>query len=76
MINDVAKAILGKMDIYEMLKKDVIVMSQEAFEEHQQNLRKELARYNIDSAMLPMRHARTLGGCFHCITVDVERKNN
>jgi len=45
-------------------------------EEHQQNLRKELARYNIDSAMLPMRHARTLGGCFHCITVDVERTNN
>ena len=45
-------------------------------EEHQQNLRKELARHNIDSAMLPMRHARTLGGCFHCITVDVERTNN
>jgi len=44
-------------------------------EEHQHNLRTELEKHNIDCAMLPMRHARTLGGCFHCITVDVEREN-
>jgi N-dimethylarginine dimethylaminohydrolase len=42
-------------------------------EEHQHNLRVELEKYNIESAMLPMRHARTLGGCFHCVTVDIER---
>jgi len=42
-------------------------------EEHQHNLRKELEKYNIECAMLPMRHARTLGGCFHCVTLDVER---
>ena len=44
-------------------------------EEHQHNLRIELEKHNINCAMLPMRQARTLGGCFHCITVDVEREN-
>lgn len=43
-------------------------------EEHQHNLRKQLEKYNIECAMLPMRHARTLGGCFHCVTLDIERK--
>jgi N-dimethylarginine dimethylaminohydrolase len=43
-------------------------------EEKQHNLRKELEKYNIECAMLPMRHARTLGGCFHCVTLDIERK--
>lgn len=42
-------------------------------EQRQDNLRKILESYKIECAMLPMRHARTLGGCFHCITVDVER---
>lgn len=42
-------------------------------EEHQRNLRLELAKHGIESAMLPMRHARTLGGCFHCVTLDLER---
>jgi hypothetical protein len=42
-------------------------------EEHQNNLRKELEKYNIECAMLPMRHARTLGGCFHCVTLDLIR---
>jgi N-dimethylarginine dimethylaminohydrolase len=42
-------------------------------EEHQHGLRTELEKYGIDSAMLPMRHARTLGGCFHCVTLDLER---
>lgn len=42
-------------------------------EEHQHNLRRELEKHNIDCAMLPMRHARTLGGCFHCVTLDLER---
>ena len=43
-------------------------------EQKQDNLRKLLESYKIECAMLPMRHARTLGGCFHCITVDVERE--
>lgn len=43
-------------------------------EEHQHNLRKELERHNIECAMLPMRHQRTLGGGFHCVTLDLERK--
>lgn len=43
-------------------------------EEHQHALRIELEKYGIDSAMLPMRHARTLGGCFHCVTLDLVRE--
>lgn len=42
-------------------------------EEHQHDLRIELAKHDIDSVMLPMRHARTLGGCFHCVTLDLVR---
>jgi len=42
-------------------------------EEHQINLRSELEKHKIDCMMLPMRHARTLGGCFHCVTLDIER---
>lgn len=42
-------------------------------EEHQHNLRVELEKHKIECAMLPMRHARTLGGCFHCVTLDLER---
>lgn len=43
-------------------------------EEHQDNLRKELEKYSIECAMLPMRHQRTLGGGFHCVTLDLERE--
>ena len=46
-----------------------------ALEQHQDNLRKILETHNIECAMLPMRHARTLGGCFHCVTLDLERQN-
>lgn len=42
-------------------------------EEHQTNLRTELEKHNIDCAMLPLRHARTLGGTFHCVTLDLIR---
>ncbi len=42
-------------------------------EERQHNLRELLEKHNIECAMLPMRHARTLGGCFHCVTTDIER---
>lgn len=43
-------------------------------EENQNNLRKELEKYDIECAMLPMRHQRTLGGGFHCVTLDLERE--
>jgi len=43
-------------------------------EEHQHNLRIELEKKGIECAMLPMRHARTLGGCFHCVTLDLVRE--
>lgn len=42
-------------------------------EENQHDTRKVLEKYNIECAMLPMRHARTLGGCFHCVSLDIER---
>ena len=42
-------------------------------EEHQEPTRKELEKYGIDCAMIPMRHSRTLSGCFHCVTLDLER---
>lgn len=43
-------------------------------EENQHNLRIELEKYKIECAMLPMRHQRTLGGGFHCVTLDLERQ--
>jgi N-dimethylarginine dimethylaminohydrolase len=42
-------------------------------EENQHNLRTILENYKIECAMLPLRHARTLGGCFHCVTLDLKR---
>jgi glycine amidinotransferase len=46
-----------------------------ALEEHQEPTRKELEKYGIECAMLPMRHGRTLSGIFHCVTLDINRKN-
>jgi N-dimethylarginine dimethylaminohydrolase len=43
-------------------------------EEHQHGLRKVLEKQKIECAMLPMRHQRTLGGGFHCVTLDIERE--
>jgi N-dimethylarginine dimethylaminohydrolase len=45
-------------------------------EEQQEPTRIELEKHGIECAMLPMRHARTLGGTFHCVTLDLERKAN
>ena len=45
-------------------------------EERQEPLRKELERHGIECAMLPMRHAITLGGCFHCVTNDLIREDD
>lgn len=43
-------------------------------EEHQEPTRKALEAHGIECAMLPLRHARTLGGCFHCCTLDLVRE--
>ena len=45
-----------------------------ALEEHQEPTRKKLEKHGIECAMLPMRHSRTLSGCFHCVTLDLERE--
>lgn len=42
-------------------------------EENQTNLSKELNKYGIETQMMPMRHQRTLGGGFHCVTLDLVR---
>lgn len=41
---------------------------------HQTKLIKMLASRGIDSLPLKLRHGRTLGGGFHCITLDTRRK--
>jgi N-dimethylarginine dimethylaminohydrolase len=43
-------------------------------EKHQEPTRKVLEAHGIECAMLPIRHARTLGGCFHCCTLDLVRE--
>jgi glycine amidinotransferase len=45
-----------------------------ALEEHQEPTRKELEKFGIECAMLPMRQGRTLSGFFHCVTLDLERE--
>ena len=43
-------------------------------EKHQEPTRKVLESHGIECAMLPLRHSRTLGGCFHCCTLDLVRE--
>jgi scyllo-inosamine-4-phosphate amidinotransferase 1 len=50
------------------ISEDLVVI-----EEKQHNLAVELKKYHIESAMLPIRHCRTLAGAFHCVTLDIER---
>lgn len=42
-------------------------------EENQHSLRKQLEQYGIECVMLPIRHQRTLGGGWHCVTCDTVR---
>jgi N-dimethylarginine dimethylaminohydrolase len=39
----------------------------------QTELIKELKKYNIDALDCKLRHSRTLGGSFHCVTADMIR---
>lgn len=41
---------------------------------NQNHLRRELEKYDIESIGLEMRHARSLNGGFHCVTLDTKRK--
>jgi N-dimethylarginine dimethylaminohydrolase len=43
-------------------------------DENQEQVRKELTKWGIESVGLPMRQARTLSGGFHCVTLDTKRK--
>jgi len=43
-------------------------------EANQNNLRKEIEKHTIDCAMLPFRQQHTLGGGFHCVTLDLIRQ--
>lgn len=43
-------------------------------EQHQTNLAEILSKYGIESALLPFRHQRTLGGGPHCVTLDIFRQ--
>lgn len=45
-------------------------------EENQKELIELLKKYKIESLPLPMRHARTLGGAFHCVSLDLEREGH
>ncbi len=45
-------------------------------EEHQVMLMKELKKWGIESIPVKMRHARTLSGGPHCVTLDVVRDDN
>ena len=39
------------------------------------HLRQQLEAFGFDTIPLPMRHSRTLGGGFHCVTLDLVRNH-
>ena len=43
-------------------------------DENQNSLRRKLSKHNIESIGLKMRHARTISGGFHCVTLDTLRE--
>jgi N-dimethylarginine dimethylaminohydrolase len=45
-------------------------------ERQQEELARRLNSHGIECAMLDMKHARTLGGSFHCVTLDLERNHD
>lgn len=42
---------------------------------HQKMLIELLRKYHVDVIPLELRHARTLGGGFHCVTLDTKRRS-
>jgi len=45
-------------------------------EENQTALARLIEQHHIQVELLPMRHARTLGGSFHCVTLDIRRRHD
>ena len=45
-------------------------------DQHQTKLIKILENYNVSVIPLELRHSRTLGGGFHCVTLDIVRETN
>jgi N-dimethylarginine dimethylaminohydrolase len=43
-------------------------------DKHQTQLRQELEKRGVDVMPMELRHARTVGGGFHCVTLDVRRR--
>lgn len=43
-------------------------------DKNQTHLRKELDKHGIETIGLEMRHARSMSGGFHCVTLDTKRK--
>lgn len=52
------------------ISQDLVIL-----QESQTALRNELEKHGIDCAMLPGRQQRTLGGGFHCVTLDLVRQH-
>jgi scyllo-inosamine-4-phosphate amidinotransferase 1 len=45
-------------------------------EKNQTSLISQLREKDVEVIPLPMRHARTLGGAFHCVTLDLARRGD
>ena len=45
-------------------------------EQQQTELARLIEQHGIQAELLPMRHARTLGGSFHCVTLDIRRRHD
>jgi len=63
----IASSVIG-LNILSINEKTVMV------DKNQTPLIKELKKYNIDSIPMSLRHAKTLGGGFHCVTLDLHRE--
>lgn len=67
----------GYISYTEQFNMDLLVVNPNlvVLEENQIPLAQELAKYNIESALLPMRHAKTLNGGFRTVTLDLHRSS-
>jgi N-dimethylarginine dimethylaminohydrolase len=45
-------------------------------ERNQPELARLVERHGVQAELLPMRQARTLGGSFHCVTLDIRRQHD
>jgi len=63
----ISSSVIG-LNILSINEKTVMV------DKNQTPLIKELKKYNIDSIPMSLRHAKTLGGGFHCVTLDLHRE--